>query len=439
MKIIPDNAFQYCSGLTSIIIPNSVTTIGISAFSGCRSVTFIAIGNSVTHIGNDAFYGCHNVTSITVHATTPPTLGTHVFSNMPDNIPVYIPCFSYNNYRTASEWSKIINLTINGHVDSTFYTVTQPFGTTYMDDNFTTPIKYSGMYYTTLPNSTNCDSVIVLDITFTNSPVRQELCMVSVNENFHNEIVWKRINPVVSYTIYREGDPGTYDLIATVDYKNTNRWMDSVSNAKTQSYRYRIASIDTNGHESELSVIHKTMCLTINAGQNNSWNLSWTPYEGVNYSLYNIYRASHDEPNTWKSIGSRINTETSYTDYSAPESYVYYRVEIVLDNPCRLTKSLSSIKSNIASNNPSIGISDVKAQGKAFLHIFPNPTTGELRVESGELRVESVEVFDMMGRKQHVEMRESDGGVLLNISHLPAGMYLVKVGQMTEKVVKIQR
>ena len=32
---IGDNAFSYCSGLTSVTIPNSVTSIGESAFSGC--------------------------------------------------------------------------------------------------------------------------------------------------------------------------------------------------------------------------------------------------------------------------------------------------------------------------------------------------------------------------------------------------------------------
>ena len=436
VKIIPNFAFHYCSELTSIIIPNSVTTIGISAFSYCRSVTFIAIGNSVTHIGDDAFFGCRSTTSITVHATTPPALGTLAFSSMPDNTPVYIPCFSYNNYRTAFRWNKFTNFVVNGHVDSTFYTVTQCYGTTYTDDNFTTPINSSGVYYTTLSNNTNCDSVIILDITFTNLPVRQELCMVSVDENYHNEIVWKQTDTVISYNIYRDGESGTYDLIATIDYKNTNRWVDSASNAMTRSYCYRIAGIDTCGNESALSAIHKTMHLAINAGQNNSWNLSWTPYEGVSYSLYNIYRASHDAPNNMELVYTMPDGNTSYTDFSAPEGYVYYMIEIMIDNPCVLTKSLSSIKSNIASNNPSIGIADMKAQGKASLHIFPNSTTGQLRIERGEWAMESVEVFDMMGRKQYVELREGDGVVLLNISHLSAGMYLVKAGNMTGKVVK---
>ena len=51
-------AFSYCSSLTSITIPNSVTSIGRRAFRNCSSLTSITIPNSVTSIGDGAFYGC---------------------------------------------------------------------------------------------------------------------------------------------------------------------------------------------------------------------------------------------------------------------------------------------------------------------------------------------------------------------------------------------
>ena len=63
---IGENAFFYCSALTSVTIPNSVTKIGKSAFEGCRTLTSVTIPNSVTTIGEDAFFYCRELTSVTI-------------------------------------------------------------------------------------------------------------------------------------------------------------------------------------------------------------------------------------------------------------------------------------------------------------------------------------------------------------------------------------
>ncbi len=63
---IGDGTFLGCSSLTSIEIPNSVTSIGDSAFSSCSGLTSIDIPNSVTTIGERAFYSCSGLTSIDI-------------------------------------------------------------------------------------------------------------------------------------------------------------------------------------------------------------------------------------------------------------------------------------------------------------------------------------------------------------------------------------
>ena len=63
---IGDGAFLGCSSLTSVTLPNSVTSIGGLAFQNCSSLTSITIPNSVTSIGNDAFESCSSLTSVTI-------------------------------------------------------------------------------------------------------------------------------------------------------------------------------------------------------------------------------------------------------------------------------------------------------------------------------------------------------------------------------------
>ena len=74
--------------------------------------------------------------------------------------------------------------------------------------------------------------------------------------------------------------------------------------------------------------------------------------------------------------------------------------------------------------------------------VYPNPTTGELRVESGKLKIASVEIFDFYGKMQKAEYRKQNGEIkiVMDISDFFAGIYFVKIyteeGEVIKKVVK---
>ncbi len=63
---IGERAFCGCSSLTSVTIPDSVTSIGIYSFYGCSSLTSVTIPDSVTSIGKRAFYDCSSLKSVTI-------------------------------------------------------------------------------------------------------------------------------------------------------------------------------------------------------------------------------------------------------------------------------------------------------------------------------------------------------------------------------------
>lgn len=68
------SAFGGCSNLSSVTIPDSVTSIGYYAFIGCSGLTSVTIPNSVTSIESNAFYDCSGLTSVTFSGKTMETV-----------------------------------------------------------------------------------------------------------------------------------------------------------------------------------------------------------------------------------------------------------------------------------------------------------------------------------------------------------------------------
>ena len=97
-------AFKGCTNLTNVNIPSNISIIDGSAFQNCSSLQEVVIPNTISSIGQQAFRGCTSLTSITIEATTPPTIYSYTFEDT-NNCPIYVPCDSVSSY--INSWGSL--------------------------------------------------------------------------------------------------------------------------------------------------------------------------------------------------------------------------------------------------------------------------------------------------------------------------------------------
>ncbi len=93
VKTIGDDAFFSCRDLISVTIPDSTEVIGTAAFAGCPALTCVTVPNGVRIIGRDAFFGCEGLSSVTIPDSTE-EIGNSAFAHcsgltsitIPDNV-----------------------------------------------------------------------------------------------------------------------------------------------------------------------------------------------------------------------------------------------------------------------------------------------------------------------------------------------------------------
>jgi hypothetical protein len=109
----------------------------------------------------------------------------------------------------------------------------------------------------------------------------------------------------------------------------------------------------------------------------------------------------------------------------AIQSYHYYPAEVYV---------------RVTVNETGIGVDELPITNYE-LRIYPNPTTGELRIKNEELREgnATITIYDMMGcmvYEKHLLIPNSQFVIELNVLHLPAGVYFLRVGNEMAKFVK---
>ena len=247
--------------------------------------------------------------------------------------------------------------------------------------------------------------------------------------NSKNRLAWNKpvSQGVASYLIYKETIVSdVYDKIGTVPYDSLSVFVDANSVPDVKSSKYRISILDKGGVESLPSDAHKTMHLSINKGQNGSWNLIWEAYEGFKPSTYNIYRGT--TPSNLNFLDATSGSSTQYTDLEAPATDLYYQLEVISPNLVSPTKVAGMLRSITATYNSSrsnvvAGIVNGLDVPVSSVRIYPNPVKDVLNIEleGGS----TFEILNLMG--QVVFKGDLKESTIVNVGSFNPGIYVVKV------------
>lgn len=114
VKTIGMAAFEYCSSLADIILPEGVTTIARSAFYGCTNLKNIIIPNKVTSIEERTFYECKELVSVVIPNSVK-SIGTEAFNGCSALKSIVLPeGMTLIKKWTFADCSSLVDVTIPG-------------------------------------------------------------------------------------------------------------------------------------------------------------------------------------------------------------------------------------------------------------------------------------------------------------------------------------
>jgi hypothetical protein len=432
---IEEGAFAGCYQLTSISIPNSVTTIGDQAFSVCTNLTSVTIPNSVTTIEDGVFWDCTNLNAVICEAIIPPTIYKKTFRNVPATVLVYVPCKSMNVYQTANYWNVFTNFV--GIFDTTFIFDTICLGEIYNDNSFTIE-DGAGIYYRTEIIANNCDSIICLTLsTYPFVPLTYYSAAICQG-NIYSDSNFTNLTQAGDYYDTLQNINGCDSIIhlylevlivSLTNYSAAicqgNTYSDSNFTNLTQAGDYYDTLQSVNGCDSiihlylEVTIVSVPVDLTVTQIDNH-FSVTW---QG-NADSYELYRNN--------TLLATLDT-TIYLDTNLIEGSNYCYTLKAIDGDCE-----SELSEEVCLTFNHTGIAEHQT---STFNIYPNPTRGQLKIDNGQLTIEEIKIFDVMGRMQKATINKQNGEITINIFHLPAGVYLVKIQTDTsiiiQKVIKV--
>ena len=111
VTLVAKNSFSYCTALKSFTFPEGITTVATEVLNGCTALEEVFIPASVTTINSNAFYNCKALRAIHNYAITPQTINEDMVKNVNKQTCIlYVPLDYINLYREANVWKDFLNI-----------------------------------------------------------------------------------------------------------------------------------------------------------------------------------------------------------------------------------------------------------------------------------------------------------------------------------------
>lgn len=280
------------------------------------------------------------------------------------------------------------------------------------------------------------------------------------------EITWERSNPVNPnirhVVILRQNRINNqYDSIGVVgNGLSDTSFVDRNSLPWATPYFYRIQARTLcpsgGNYLTPPSPTHRTIHLQISKSPYGSiYHLNWSSYLGFIVSSYRIYRGLNANPTT--EIAQIAGNITSFTDSPNDNLVYYYKVEAETEEnyltwgridarertaSSNTRNSLESISDTLPYSSQPVTI--VKSKIESKVHLFPNPFTRKLRIETNNQSSElmKIEIRDITGKVLNYFERITEKDTSLDLEDYPSGIYFITIkiasNRSNFRVVKIK-
>lgn len=275
----------------------------------------------------------------------------------------------------------------------------------------------------------------------------EELNLASVNEQNKVSLYWQKTPDVGTdyYNIYRKSG-SQYVLYDNIDADLPSIFVDPNSDAATNSYSYKISSVDTCGNESALSDAHSSVFLMVQSMQFNQQvvcTLNYTPYEGFFVVYYYILKGT--TPDNMTVQDQNLYSEFEYIEFNPNPEGTYYQIMVRRLDGCYPGDGnyYDTAYSNIVFCQPYNDIALHSIDNR--VNVYPTVFSNELNIDFDLETDAPVNVYFINTLGQAILFEESffvdSGNQQVRLyPDLAPGMYMlkIKVGNewLTRKIVR---